>query len=961
MLRSAVRSPQTRQSRSFAARAGKNKKASQSTRQKLANRSLAVLKNQSVLAQANETRRHWDKVEKRRQEKKLAEKQANAENNAKQLGYIERLGISSSDHKGDGKGHLYPRTAWYMTPVPDISETPTAFGYVPPQYALKKWFIPPPPSISRGKALLNKLRNQLIEQEEAQERAVAILAANSTQNDEQNDDIPAISVIPDHEPSPTQHPSTELYDSTKTYTDMHGNQRPRFNILAINPLRPGQVPPVEFDLATVSATKKRVVNHLALRKFFNEKRESVDRRSRSFKLARSHARVKSLMNHPANPYKPQRAKILGDLDELDNDADQKDDDNEDFGDADTYTASDNTYAGFAKYIPRNAKVQFKPYKLLSHTEQLRYCTLFNISPEEIKREEFTTRKQHLVYFFRATKQHDFSPYQRLRLHPSERNAFSDPYLAVTAFSLPQVPRIRHHTRDVEIVFVGRSNVGKSSLLNALTRSKMAKVGQTPGKTQSLNFYALSPNGLRLHRQSANALATACAVNTDRLHDFLSTLDSALVIPASPVQEETMNEMYRRAGNGPVFTLVDVPGYGRANAPVWLTDKWNVLIGAYLRMRSPRNFQLRQVSSLQQAAKKPRKRSGITAPDDAPDDELSGNYEDWAVREYNRIMDDTTRKRITEGKHSSTQDSNRKYQDVGFDDKDAFHAFEEALDLQLDRLKRDQLKAKAKMAAYMAGEIDLSDLDGSEFDDSEADMSSDGSHAEESGSDYSSDREHSGQDDHQHSSESEQSEDPLNDRVSILHNQDFLDATMKAEEDSIQAYMRHSAYPPVKMNPLHSRLPPMDYVGPTHGSPLKQVVVLLDAHAGLTRYDLQFLDFLEGCAIPHQVVLTKIDQLSTNEVEGAAFSISQTLFPHEYVKLLEKSQPLGEDAYVDGKLPKNSPSFCIKSPEQDKLWELANKYTPRHFCSPLLLAVSSSKNINIDALRHNILYNVFQHI
>ena len=41
----------------------------------------------------------------------------------------------------------------------------------------------------------------------------------------------------------------------------------------------------------------------------------------------------------------------------------------------------------------------------------------------------------------------------------------------------------------EIAFAGRSNVGKSSLLNALfNRKKLAKVSQTPGKTSTINFF-----------------------------------------------------------------------------------------------------------------------------------------------------------------------------------------------------------------------------------------------------------------------------------------------------------------------------------------------------------------------------------------------------------------------------------------------------------------------------------------
>ncbi|NSY39836.1 ribosome biogenesis GTP-binding protein YihA/YsxC [Leisingera sp. ANG59] len=80
---------------------------------------------------------------------------------------------------------------------------------------------------------------------------------------------------------------------------------------------------------------------------------------------------------------------------------------------------------------------------------------------------------------------------------------------------------------VEVCFAGRSNVGKSSLINALTGTKgIARASNTPGRTQEINFFT----------------------------------------------------------QGPELYLVDLPGYGYANAPLKVVEQWQKLLKRYLSGR-----------------------------------------------------------------------------------------------------------------------------------------------------------------------------------------------------------------------------------------------------------------------------------------------------------------------------------------------------------------------------------------
>jgi GTP-binding protein len=103
----------------------------------------------------------------------------------------------------------------------------------------------------------------------------------------------------------------------------------------------------------------------------------------------------------------------------------------------------------------------------------------------------------------------------------------NPFHGATFLTTVNDPNLLPESSSPEVAFVGRSNAGKSSAINTLcNRNRLAFVSKTPGRTQHINYFSLGVNGF----------------------------------------------------------MVDLPGYGFANAPIAVKRHWDGLIGTYLQNR-----------------------------------------------------------------------------------------------------------------------------------------------------------------------------------------------------------------------------------------------------------------------------------------------------------------------------------------------------------------------------------------
>ena len=130
------------------------------------------------------------------------------------------------------------------------------------------------------------------------------------------------------------------------------------------------------------------------------------------------------------------------------------------------------------------------------------------------------------------------------------------------------------TEEIQVAFAGKSNVGKSSLINAvMNRKRLARVGETPGKTRTINFYLVKAMCREMDAEPAEGVSAPAEQGT--------SLPAEQGTPAE-AQKSSPEAQKNGAGTEKQFYLVDLPGYGYANVPETEKAKWGQMIERYLQ-------------------------------------------------------------------------------------------------------------------------------------------------------------------------------------------------------------------------------------------------------------------------------------------------------------------------------------------------------------------------------------------
>lgn len=150
---------------------------------------------------------------------------------------------------------------------------------------------------------------------------------------------------------------------------------------------------------------------------------------------------------------------------------------------------------------------------------------------------------------------------------------------ISATNFSQSP----HFALSEVAFLGRSNVGKSSLINALTRQKnLAKSSATPGKTRLINFFEVSFK-LNLKEQNLSEFA---------LENLGANLKQSLNSQGNESQNLSVNSSQNakfqseNSNQSDKFTLifVDLPGFGYAKVSHAQRAEWDKNLDEFLKKR-----------------------------------------------------------------------------------------------------------------------------------------------------------------------------------------------------------------------------------------------------------------------------------------------------------------------------------------------------------------------------------------